>query len=121
MRTLENIISNLTEEQKQLLADTINYGAWGDCQEYFSEEEPCVYVYGYITDDAYRAKHFERRTLSNKFRSLFKALGLEGDRWCKRSGEMVWRYDWWDDGSGSVLFIREELSDEFEAWAKTLR
>lgn len=31
---------------------------------------------------------------------------------------MCWMYDWWDDGSGSILFIHESLSTEFEEWAK---
>ena len=119
MRTLDEIISNLTDDQKQLLADTINYGAWGDCQETFNGE--LAYAYGYITDDAYRGGHFVRRSLSNRFRSLFKALGLEGTKWSKKNGEMVWIYDWWGDGSGSILLIREELSDQFEEWAKTLK
>lgn len=117
MRTLEEILKPLTEEQKQLLADTINYGGWGDCDDIF-EGKACR-VYGYITDEAYRGNHFERRTLSNKFRSLFKALGLVGDKKSKSNNEMSWIYDWWEDGSGSILLIREELCGEFEKWAET--
>ena len=108
MKNLEQILANLNEEQKQLLADTINYGCWGDSQEYFGEE--CVYVYGYITDEAYKGGHFIRRELSNRFRSLFKALGLTGNRWHKESDTMKWCYDWWGDGTGSILLIREELT-----------
>ena len=117
MRTFNEILENLTNDQKQLLADTINYGSWGDCQEYFPGEEKAVWIYGYITDCAYKGGHFERRSLSNRFRSLFKALHLEGNKWCKSNSEMIWRYNWWGDGTGSVLFIREEMTDEIENWA----
>lgn len=116
MRNLFEITANLTEEQKQLLADTIIHGSWGDCEETFDDET--VYVYGYVTDDAYRGNHFERRSLSNRFRSLFKALGLKGNRYSKRNAEMVWYYDWWGDGTGSILLIRTELTDDFEKWAR---
>lgn len=116
MKNLNEILANLNDEQKQLLADTIKYGSWGDCQEYFGDE--CVYVDGYITDEAYKGNHFVRKELSNRFKSLFKALGLEGTKYSKKNDTMVWHYDWWGDGSGSILLIREELSGEFEKWAK---
>lgn len=80
--------------------------------------DECVYVDGYITDEAYKGNHFVRKELSNRFKSLFKALGLEGTKYSKKNDTMVWHYDWWGDGSGSILLIREELSGEFEKWAK---
>lgn len=116
MKNLNEILANLNDEQKQLLADTIKHGYWGDCQENFGDE--CVYVDGYITDEAYKGNHFVRKELSNRFKSLFKALGLEGTKYSKKNDTMVWYYDWWQDGSGSILLIREELSGEFEKWAK---
>lgn len=30
METIENLVKELTEDQKQLLKDTINHGFWGD-------------------------------------------------------------------------------------------
>jgi hypothetical protein len=117
MKTLNEILANLNEEQKQLLADTINHGAWGDADVFYGNNEN-AYGYGYITDLAYKGNHFERKSLSNRFRSLFKALGLEGNKWNKQSDEMCWMYDWWGDGTGSILFIHESLSTEFEEWAK---
>lgn len=116
MKTLSQILENLNDEQKQLFADTINHGSWGDCEEYFGGES--VSAYGYITDEAYRGGHFVRRELSNRFRSLFKALDLQGNRYQKSNNEMIWYHDWWGDGSGSILLIREELVDEIEEWAK---
>lgn len=116
MRTLTEIIASLNNEQKQLLADTIKYGFWGDCEMSFAEGE--IWCNGYITNDAFKGGHFERKTLSIKFQGLFKALELKGDKYGKENGEMMWIYDWWGDGSGSVLFIREELCNDFENWAK---
>lgn len=116
MKTLDQILSNLTDEQKQLLADTINYGGWGDSEVVFADDED--FGYGYVTDDAHKGNHFIRRELSNRFQSLFKALNLEGSRWSKCNEEMAWFYDWWGDGSGSVLFIRTGLYDDFENWAR---
>lgn len=116
MRTLNEITASLTDEQKQLLADTIRYGFWGDSEMAFAEGE--IWCNGYITNDAYRGGHFERKTLSIKFQGLFKALELKGDKYGKENGEMMWIHDWWGDGSGSVLFIRSELCNDFEQWAK---
>lgn len=31
MRTCNEILAALNDEQKVLLADTLNYGSWGDC------------------------------------------------------------------------------------------
>jgi hypothetical protein len=30
---------------------------------------------------------------------------------------MVWIYDWWDDGSGSILLVREPLDEDLDKWA----
>lgn len=118
MRTMNQILENLNEEQKQLLADTINHGSWGNSDAYFKGDDKPAMADGYITDLAHKGNHFERKSLSNRFRSLFKALGLEGTKTDKNSAEMQWMYDWWQDGSGSILLIREELSEQFEEWAK---
>lgn len=117
MRTIEQILLNLSDEQKQLLADTIVHGAWGDTDAIFEGEQEEVRVYGYITDLAYKGKHFERKTLSNRFKGLFKALGLKGDKKSKSCDMMQWIYDWWEDGSGSILLIREDITDSLEKWA----
>lgn len=116
MRTIDEILNVLNDEQKQLLADTINFGCWGDCSQEFADDDDMAM--GYITDDAYQGNHFPRRSLSTRFQSLFKALGLEGNKYSKRCVEFKWIYDWWDDGSGSVLFIRDGLDIQFEEWAK---
>lgn len=116
MKTLNQILTSLSDEQKQLLADTINFGSWGDSCVAFADDEE--YGYGYITDDAHLGNHFIRSELSNRFQSLFKALNLEGSKWSKCNEEMVWYYDWWGNGSGSILFIRSGLYEDFETWAR---
>ena len=116
MKTLEQILANLSDEQKQLLADTINFGSWGDSEVRFADGDD--YGYGYVTDDAHKGNHFVRRELSRRFQYLFKALHLEGSRYAKMNTEMAWFYDWWNDGSGSILFIRTGLYEDFETWAR---
>lgn len=116
MRTIEQIIEPLTDEQKLLLADVIRHGCWGDCEETFSDGETARCI-GFITDDAYQGNHFPRKGIPSRLKSLYKALGLEGSSRCKSSAEMVWIYDWWDDGSGSILLVREPLDEDLDKWA----
>lgn len=49
------------------------------------------------------------------FRAIYRKLccheGIEG--------EFLTHYsDWWGDGTGDMLFIREDFSDAFEEWAR---
>lgn len=124
MKTFEQVLDEirgaLTEEQIQLLKDTINFGSWGDCDMDFKGEDGgyvLCYCFGYITNFAQRAGHFSGRKVSAMFRSIYKRLGMLGsgggsnDYFCYAN-------DWWGDGSGSVIFIREEYIDDFENWAK---
>ncbi len=116
MKTKDEILEALNDEQKQLLADTINHGVWGDCDAFIDGKN--VWANGYITDLAYHGEHFVRKELSIRFQDLFKALGLKGNSKEKQSDSMLWIYDWWEDGSGSILLIPETLAAELEAWAR---
>lgn len=61
IKQVQEIVSVLTEEQQQLLKDTINYGAWGDADMEFLDENgniETVGMYGYCTNDAKEAGHF---------------------------------------------------------------
>ena len=116
MRTIEEITAPLTDEQKLLLADVIRHGCWGDCEETFDDGETARCM-GFITDDAYQGNHFPRKSIPSRLKSLYKALGLEGSSRRKSSAEMVWIYDWWEDGSGSILLVREPLDDDLDKWA----
>ena len=117
IENVELIVSVLTEEQQQLLKDTINYGAWGDGDFNFLNADgswTTDMMYGYFTNDAKLAGNFSGRKVSAMFRSIYRKL-------CDPSGfGMVISHctDWWEDGSGDMLFIRERFVDAFEEWAK---
>ena len=117
MKNVNELLSQLTEEQKQLLKDTINFGAWGSTDMSFRNENGEVEnasAYGYCTNDAKRAGHFTGRKISAMFRSIYSKL-------CPKEGTGTWMtqiHDWWGDGTGDMLFIRMPLSDDFETWAR---
>lgn len=119
MAKINEILNALTEEQKQLLKDTINYGSWGDSDWEFINDNgdvETVPMYGYCTNDAKRAGHFSGRKASAMFRSMYKKL-------CPTKYNKIGRYishcnDWWGDGSGDMLFIRSPFYHDFEEWAK---
>lgn len=67
MRTVKQIIEPLDKEQKQLLADIINFGYWGDADMVFSDGVP-VRAEGCITDEAHEAENFKRREIPHRLR-----------------------------------------------------
>lgn len=111
------IESQLTANEQQLLKDTINYGFWGDCDIEFRNEAGDVettYAWGYCTNDAKKAGHFSGRKVATMFKSIYKKLCPEN-----HTGRFLSQCnDWWGDGSGDMLFIRGELSNSLEEWAK---
>lgn len=119
LEQVKEIVSVLTEDEQQLLKDTINYGSWGDAECGFITEDGKVeemYMYGYCTNDAKRAGHFSGRKVSAMFRSMYKKL-------CPENHNQTGKYishcnDWWGDGSGDMLFIRTGYYNTFEEWAK---
>lgn len=116
---IKQIVSVLTDEQEQVLKDTFNHGCWGDGDMEFLDENgkvETVSMMGYCTNDAKKGGHFQGRKVSALFRSIYTKL-------CAENGHRIGRYishcnNWWGDGSGDMLFVRHELSDAFEAWAK---
>ena len=116
---VKEIVAVLTAEQQQLLKDTINYGAWGDADNTFLGENgdyETVMMFGYCTNDAKNAGHFSGRKVSAMFRAIYAKL-------CAADNHTVGRYishcrDWWGDGRGDMLFIREGYYEAFEEWAK---
>ena len=119
MIEINDIVKELTEEQKQLLKDTIRYGSWGDSEYEFLDENGEVEtagMIGYCTNDAKLAGNFSGRKISAMFKGIYMKL-------CPRYYNRIGRYishchDWWGDGSGDMLFIRSECVDEFEKWAR---
>lgn len=119
IQQIEEIVSVLTADERQLLKDTINEGAWGDTDCEFLDENgktETVWGYGYCSNDAHRAGHFKGRIVSTMFKSIYKKL-------CPANHNQIGRYishcnDWWGDGSGDMLFIRTGYYRTFEEWAK---
>lgn len=116
---VKEIVSVLTKDEQQLLKDTIRYGGWGDSDMEFLGENgkiETVSMYGYCTNDAHKAGHFKGRIVSSMFRSIYKKM-------CPANRNQIGRYishcnDWWDDGSGDMLFIRTGYYQIFEEWAR---
>ncbi len=118
MINVNELLEQLTDEQKQLIKDTINQGFWGDTDMEFLDEngeEETVGAWGYCTNDAKRAGHFTGRKISAMFRSIYRKL-CPSER--GRGRWMTQIHDWWGDGSGDMLFIRSEYAREFETWAR---
>lgn len=116
---VKEIVSVLTTDEQQLLKDTIRYGAWGDSDMEFLDENgniETVGMFGYCTNDACEAGHFSGRKVSAMFRSIYKKL-------CQANKNQIGRYishcnDWWGDGSGDMLFIKTGYYRAFEEWAR---
>ena len=118
---VRNLVSVLTDEQQQVLKDAINYGSWGDADYEFIKEDgsetETVGMYGYCTNDAKNAGHFEGRKISGLFRSIYNKMCPEHHH---QIGKVISHCsDWWGDGSGDMLFIRYTWVDAFEEWAKS--
>lgn len=119
IQQIEEIVSVLTADEKQLLKDTINEGGWGDGDMEFLDENgniEIVRMYGYCTNKAHRAGHFKGHIISTMFRSIYKKL-------CAENGNQIGQYlshcnDWWGNGSGDMLFIKDGYDRTFEEWAK---
>lgn len=121
MATIEDvtiIVSVLTDDEKTILKDCIKHGWWGDGDYEFLDEDGKVetaHMDGFCTNDAKDGGHFSGRKVSAMFRSIYKKL-------CPFQ-HTIGRYishcsDWWGDGRGDMLFIREEYSDTFKEWAR---
>lgn len=62
IQKVNELVSVLTDDQKQLLKDTINMGFWGDTDMEFrkeNDEVETVSAYGYCTNDAKKAGNFK--------------------------------------------------------------
>lgn len=119
IKEVEEIVSVLTAEQQQLLKDTINYGAWGDSDTEFLDENGNIEadtMFGYCTNDAKKAGNFSGRKVAAMFRSMYRKL-------CPENHNQIGRIishcnDWWGDGTGDMLFIRTGYYQTFEEWAR---
>ena len=117
MINVNEYLAQLTDEQKQLLKDTINFGFWGSADMEFVEgktEIKTLGSYGYCTNDAKKAGHFSGRKISAMFRSIYRKLSI-----IDRMGEFLTHCsDWWGKGTGDMIFIKIDFVEAFENWAK---
>lgn len=118
MKTVEEIVSVLTAEQKQVLKDCINHGGWGSGDMAFLNEKgetETDMMWGYYTNAAKEAGNFKGRKISGLFRGIYNRLcALDHE-----VGEVITHCtNWWGNGTGDMLFIRKSYVDAFEAWAK---
>ena len=120
IKDVEEQVSVLTDDEQQLLKDAINEGCWGDADCDFlkapnTTETETVRMMGYCTNDAHKAGHFEGRKISSMFRSIYRKM-------CQFESKVGYVLshcnDWWGDGSGDMLFIREGWDEAFELWAR---
>ena len=122
MKNFNDILSLLTNDEKQLLADTIIHGSWGNCDMTFINddgEEVNADCWGYITNHAKDGGHFSGRKVSSMFRSIYRKIETIGWHKGTGAGEITCHYNnWWGDGSGDVIFIRAPFCDEAEQWAE---
>ena len=118
IQDVETIVSILTDDEQQLLKDTIKFGSWGDADYMFLDDNgnlETVMMWGYCTNDARDGGHFSGRIVSQMFRSIYKKMCPENYH---QIGHVISHCcDWWGDGSGDMLFIRSEYVDAFDAWA----
>ena len=119
VQQIEEIVSVLTSEEKQLLKDTILKGAWRSVNQEFLNEQGEIEVvdgYGYCPNKASQAGHFQGHTTYSMFSSIYRKL-CPVDRY--RIGKVISHcINWWIYDSGDMLFIRESHREAFEQWAK---
>lgn len=114
---VEKLLAKLTENEKQLLKDTINEGKFGDdeCKFYDEDDEIDDFAcYGFCTNDAKKAKHFEKKSIPSMFRSIYSKL-------CDKYGIGTFLShisDAWGDGTGDMLYIKTGYYDVFIEWAR---
>lgn len=117
MINVNEYLEQLTDEQKQLLKDTINFGFWGSADMEFVEgktEIKTLGSYGYCTNDAKKAGHFSGRKISAMFRSIYRKLSI-----IDGMGEFLTHCShWWGKGTGDMIFIKIDFVEAFENWAK---
>lgn len=97
----------LNEKQIEVIKTIVRTGFWGDCDMEFGNNNECFSAYGYTTNLG----------LSKQYSGLMSGIVKK----IKESGSkaITHCHDWWNDGSGDMLFINTQLldPDAIEDWA----
>ena len=111
----------LTTDEKQLLFDTVNYGALGDTyvlREFVDDEGNVItdMSHGYCINDASRSGHFSGCRAANMFRSIYRKL-------CPHHSNQIglWLshgHDCLGNGSRDMFFVRSGYYQVIEKMAK---
>jgi len=104
---IEEAFSMFNENQIEAIKLIVRKGFWGDCDMTFDDEKT-YHAYGYFTNmDKGRQYSGIMSGISKKLKSSNTNL-------------ISMCSDWWQDGSGDMMFFNMELIDaiELENWAK---
>lgn len=118
-KDVENLLSVLNDDQRDLLRFVIRECSWGDGYERFLAEDGSIEedgFFGYftnVTEEGYNK--FSGRKIAGMFRSIYNKLC--GNEKHTIGNVLSHCNDWWGDGSGDMLFIRHAWYPAFEKWA----
>jgi len=119
MNKITEILSKFfTEKQIQAMKDAWKYGQWGDCEITFYGDNKDSYAYGACTNDIKQGGHFSGRQISGILGGISRNI-------IKKNCNLVENiHDWWEDGSGDMIFFNvyafdlgENAWDKFNEWA----
>ena len=118
IQQIEQIVSTLTKSEKRLLKNIINNGACGNYACSFLDDKgnvETVEAYGYSVYYSCRVALLKGCKITAICQSICRKL-------CSAVNNQVGRYishrnDWWGDGAGDMIFIREGYHSAFEEWA----
>lgn len=106
MTTLKQAFAIFSEKQIEAIKSVVKNNFWGDTDHTFADENT-YYAYGYFTNMK-KGKDFSG--IMSGISKTIKATGTNLVSMCS---------DWWNDGSGDMMFLNMELLNEKEVkdWA----
>jgi len=93
--------SCFTDKQKIVITNVLETGFWGDCDMSFGSKEKADYAHGFFTNET--NCEFKGKQLSGIFSGIAKVLKET------KSEYFLMISDWWQDGSGDMLFVNMEM------------
>ena len=109
----EELSKFFTEKQIQAMKDAWKYGQWGDCSITFYGDDHDSYAFGACTNDIKQGGHFSGRQISGILGGISRNIKNKN---CNLVENIS---DWWEDGSGDMIFFNVnafDLSETTDAW-----